>query len=189
MKLIYGVGFNDGRFPTKINGKTVKEYHLWESMINRCYNQKTHVKNPTYTNCLVSDNFLNYSYFYDWAQQQIGFNVHGWQLDKDIILKGNKLYNENFCAFVPKEINSFFTDRKSDRGDFPIGVCFDSDTMKYMARCCVNGKRKTIGRFDSPEIAFAAYKNVKEKTCKDLAEKWKHLVDPRVFTSMIGWTV
>lgn len=65
-KLVYGVGFNDKTRNVFINGKIVKEYALWQSMLNRCHSDKYLKLYPTYKDCSVSDNFLNYSYFYDW---------------------------------------------------------------------------------------------------------------------------
>ena len=46
----------------------------------------------------------------------------GWELDKDILVKGNKIYSPDTCCFVPKEVNTVFTKRQSKRGDYPIGV-------------------------------------------------------------------
>jgi hypothetical protein len=128
-KLVYGKGFNDRSRPTKVDGKNVKEYELWRQMLNRCYGEKYQDIQPTYKGCNVSDNFLNYAYFYDWCQQQIGFKSidekgRSWHLDKDILFTGNKIYSEDTCVFVPREINNFFTDRGNDRGDYPVGVSF-----------------------------------------------------------------
>ena len=72
-KLVYGVGFKDKTKPTWVDGKNVKEYELWMSMLSRCFSEKLQTRRPTYKGCNVSDNFLNYSFFYDWCQEQIGF--------------------------------------------------------------------------------------------------------------------
>ena len=77
---------------------------------------------PTYLGCKVSDNFKHYTYFFEWCQTQIGFEGCDFSLDKDLIYKGNKEYNENNCVFIPIEINNVLTKRQLDRGTFPIGV-------------------------------------------------------------------
>ena len=58
-----------------------------------------------------------------------------------------------------------------------------------MAQCKVNGKQQHLGRFNTPEEAFAAYKPFKEDLCKQLALKWQHEIDPRLFEAMMNWSV
>lgn len=188
-KLILGFGFNDGTKQSACNGKIFKEYNLWRDMLRRCFGKREKEKYPTYKDCSASANFLNYSFFHDWCQHNIGFGLEGWNLDKDIIIKGNKLYSEDTCCFVPREINVFFTDRTFDRGEYPVGVCFHKNTGKLAASCSVNGKRKHLGLFDNPEEAFNTYKLFKEDECKKLANKWRGKIDERVYNAMINWVV
>lgn len=188
-RLFLGCGINDRKYPSFINGKNVKEYHLWGHILTRCYSKNSLAAKPTYIGCTVSDNFKNYSYFYEWCQSQIGFGLDGWHLDKDIIISGNKVYSEDTCVFVPQEINKFFTDRGALRGKYPIGVNFDKPSGKYKAECCVNGKSKNLGRFTTPEDAHAVYKTFKEALCKETANKWRGQIDPRVYDAMMAWAV
>ena len=193
-KLVYGVGFNDKTRPVSVDGKKVKEYVLWQHMLERCFSEEYQTRQPTYKGCNVSDNFLNYAYFYDWCQEQIGFGKvddkgRYWQLDKDLLFIGNKTYSETACVFVPHEINSFFTDRGNTRGEYPVGVYFHKASGKFVVRCKVNGKLQHLGLFDTPEEAFTAYKPFKENLCKQLALKWQHEIDPRLFNAMMNWSV
>ena len=193
-KLVYGVGINDKTKPSNVNGKNVKEYNLWKNMLSRCFSEKYQTRCPTYKGCNVSDNFLHYSFFYDWCQNQIGFgNIdekgRSWCLDKDLLFVGNKTYSETTCVFVPQEINTFFTDCGNARGDYPVGVYFHKARGKFHANCAVNGKRQHLGLFDTPEEAFAAYRPFKEALCKQLALKWQSEIDERLFNTMMNWTV
>ena len=193
-KLVCGVGFNDKTRPANVDGKNVKEYDLWQSMLKRCFSEKYQTRRPTYKGCNVSDNFLNYSFFYDWCQEQIGFGKvdekgRYWQLDKDLLFVGNKTYSETTCVFVPHKINSFFTDRGNARGEYPLGVYFHKASGKFQARCAVNGKQEHLGYFDTPQEAFTVYKPFKENLCKQLALKWQSEIDERLFNTMMNWTV
>ena len=193
-KLVWGVGFNDKTRPAKADGKIVKEYDLWKSMLGRCFSEKSQTLYPNYKGCNVSDNFLNYSYFYDWCQEQIGFGKvddkgRSWCLDKDLLFVDNKTYSETTCVFVPNEINVFFTDSGAKRGEYPVGVHFHKRDGKFMAYCAVNGKRQHLGYFNTPEEAFAVYKPFKEALCKQLALKWQSEIDPRLFDVMMSWSV
>ena len=42
---------------------------------------------------------------------------------------------------------------------------------------------------DTPEEAFLAYKKDKEVYIKELAERWKENIDPRVYEALMNWTV
>lgn len=188
-ELIYGVALNNGQYPAILNNKNSKEYSLWKSMLQRCYCQKYQKRQPTYIGCSVSDNFKSYSYFYEWVTHKKGFNIDGWQLDKDIVFKGNKIYSEYTCFFVPREINAFFNAKNKDRGIYPLGVCFNKKTGLFRARCNKNGKSVMLGDFRSPEKAHHAYKNFKENLCKELANKWKDKIDGCVYEAMMVWSV
>ena len=193
-KLVFGVGFNDKTRPAKVDGKKVKEYALWQSMLRRCFIEKEQTRYPTYKGCNVSDNFLNYAYFYDWCQGQIGFGKvddkgRSWCLDKDLLFVDNKTYSETACVFVPNEINVFFTDRGKARGEYPLGVYFNKASGKFKAQCTVNGKIKHLGYFNTPEEAFTAYKPFKDALCKQLALKWQSEIDERLFNAMMNWSV
>jgi len=185
-KLIYGVGFNDGTHPTVVRGKSNTVYTLWKNLLRRCYDARTQEKNPTYISCTVSENFKSFSFFYEWTQKQISFNQDGFQLDKDVLVKGNKLYSENTCLFLPRELNNLLTSSKAARGILPLGV--SKDKGRFRARCDT-GVCQYLGGFDSPEEAFQAYKQVKEAFIKSQAEKWKAHIDPRAFAALMAYEV
>lgn len=139
MKLVYNVGINSGKYPTKYkdgNGlwKHRLEYEHWCDLIKRCNSKNYHRRQPTYKDCSVSDNFKHYEYFYEWCQDQIGFGNQGWHLDKDLLMKGNKVYSEDTCLFLPRQLNNLFIKIKSKRGDFPIGVHYYKRTKKFRAQ-------------------------------------------------------
>ena len=127
--------------------------------------------------------------FIEDVSQMKGFGLSGWELDKDILQKGNKLYSKDTCCFVPHEINMLLTKRDNARGEYPIGVCFHKASGKFMAYLTINGKMKFLGRFTTPEEAFQAYKLAKEAYIKAVAEKWKHLLDNRVFQALMVYEV
>jgi len=189
-----GCCFNDKTRPTYVDGKNVKEYDLWNGMLRRCFSEKYQTHQPTYKGCSVSDNFLNYTFFYDWCQKQIGFGKvdekgRSWQLDKDLLIVDNKIYSETTCVFVPREINSFFNEHGNARGEYHLGVCFHKHSSKFMASCAVNGKRQYLGLFNTAEEAFNVYKPLKEALCKQLALKWQSEIDSRLFNAMMKWEV
>ena len=187
-------GVNDRKYPSWDGKKILKEYDLWRSLIARC-SQKIWDKHPTYKGTHFSDNFSNYSFFYEWCQTHAGFcnkdeKGRYWHLDKDLLIKGNKLYSEDTCVFLPTELNKLLTKRDNQRGDFPVGVSWDKSTKKFQANCNKGGgKQQYLGLFSTPQEAFQAYKEHKEAYIKSLAEKYKDQLDPRAYEALLNYQV
>lgn len=186
-KLVFGVGFNDRKYPAKVNGKNTKEYHLWQNLLARCYYPKFQTRQPTYVGCSVSKNFRSYSYFHQWCQSQIGFGKKGFDLDKDLLLRGNKLYSEDTCLFLPRELNSLLLSCKAVRGNLPLGVT--SHQGKFLAQCHREAAAYYLGMFDTPEEAHNAYKQAKETFIKSQAEKWKDQIDIRAYEALMSYEI
>lgn len=190
MKLIYGVGYNDKTRPVQTDKIPIKAYSKWSRMLRRCYSNSYLEESPSYIACEVGENFKNYSYFHDWYNTQIGASNTEWHLDKDILIKGNKLYSEDTCVIVPQEINKLMTKNAGRKRDLPIGVCYHISEKRYYATCN-RGKDELayIGRFLCPIEAFYAYKKVKEDFIKQQAEKYKDRIDPRAYEALMNYEV
>ncbi len=187
---VYGVGILGNKYQAKINGVITKEYDLWSNMLERCYNDVYKKKYPTYESCEVSDKFKSYEYFCEWCNKQIGFDTEGFELDKDLLIKGNKVYNESTCVFIPAEINSLLTKCTASRGEHLIGVCWDKKGKAFKAQISKNkGKREHLGYFKTEIEAFKAYKTAKESFVKEQANKWKSQIDKRAYDSLMNYTV
>ena len=187
---VCGVGILGTKYPSRVNGVHTKEYKLWTSMLERCYSITLKNKYLTYKDCEVSNNFKSYEYFYEWCQNQIGFDNKGWHLDKDLLIKGNKVYDENTCVFLPNEINILLTKRTALRGEYLIGVHWSKTNKAFVAQ--VNkgkGKQEHLGSFTTEIEAFNAYKQAKESFIKEQANKWKDNIDPRAYEALMNYTV
>ena len=187
---VYGVGIPGAKYPISEGGVNTKEYTLWRDMLKRCYSDTYQKKYPTYIGCKMSDKFKSYEYFYEWCHKQIGFGVKGWQLDKDLLVKGNKVYSESTCVFIPKEINQLLTKRASSRGEHLIGVCWDKRHKAFKAQVGKNkGKQENLGYYNTEIEAFNAYKVAKEAFIKEQANEWKSQIDPRAYEALMKYTV
>ena len=191
---VYNIGVLGTKYPSTANGVHTKEYKLWTSMLERCYSGNSKNKYPTYEGCEVSDNFKSYEYFYEWCHKQIGFDNNGngnpFHLDKDLLVKGNKVYSESACVFIPREINQLLTKRTALRGEYLIGVYYHKGDKAFKAQVNKNkGKQEHLGSFKTELEAFNAYKIAKESFVKELANKWKGKIDERAYEALMRYTV
>ena len=187
---VCGVGIVGAKYPITINSILTKEYTLWCSMLKRCYSNAYKKRQPTYEGCEVSNNFKSYEYFYEWCNKQVGFNNKDWQLDKDLLTKGNKVYSENTCIFIPAEINLLLVKREALRGTHPIGVRWHKRDKAFVAKVNKNkGKQEFLGYFNTELEAFNAYKVAKEAFVKEQAEKWKSQIDERAYEALMNHEV
>ena len=186
---VFGVGVIGECLTVDSCGNRLKEYQVWKGMLERCYSDKFQAKKPTYKGCIVSENFVCYPYFKKWCNKQIGFDQVGWHLDKDILSKGNKVYSEDTCCFVPQEINSLLVRSNATRGKYPLGVSYLTRLGMFEASVSLGGRNKRIGRFYNAQEAFYAYKEVKESYIKEVANKWKDQIDPRVYNALMSWNI
>lgn len=190
LKTTYGVGFHG--IGKHVQHKS-KAHDYWSKMLQRAYCPEYKALHPSYTEAVVCDEWHNFQNFADWVVQQIGFGEMGYNLDKDRLVKGNKLYSPEFCLLIPQELNKLVAAPSVKRGDSPVGTSTRDDLNgKYMARYSrkgSGGKDIYLGLFDTKEDAFYAYKTAKEEYIKERTEFWKDKIDPRAYEALMNYKV
>ena len=170
--------------------KHTKIGQLHADMTKRCTEgSPEQTRHKHYVGCCMSDDFKDRNLFGDWAVEQIGYGRIGWQLDKDILVKDNKLYSKTTCVFVPNALNKFLTKRQSCRGQYPLGVRKRSYKSTYEVSLTLRSKSVYAGSYNTVEEAFSAYKSAKETESKFLANFYKADVDPRVYQALMNYEV
>lgn len=190
--LIYGVGINDLSDKVKENGKHIRSYSMWRSMLERVYSTLDRNNIRAYLDVKVCDEWLLFSNFKKWFDSHLEYYHKGWHLDKDLLcrhLKVNKIYSPATCCFLPNEINGALITQKDLRASLPIGVR-QAESGRFHATLCSGLKTsKHLGTFDSVEEAFTAYKETKEAWLKFLANKYKSELDPRAYEALMTYEV
>lgn len=165
-KPVFGVGINDypGTSSWYIDGVRVKcpFYRKWMSMLSRCYKEEYLETFPTYLDCYVCDEWKYFSNFRSWMEMQ---DWEGKELDKDLLVKGNKVYSPDTCIFISRGLNCFLNDHAAKRGPYPIGVSWHKLTQMFASQCSdpLTGKSEHLGLFNTPEEAHAAWKRRKHE--------------------------
>lgn len=175
---VYGVGiYGIGDYVCKNNGHNTEEYTRWCGIIERCYSKRFQNQNHTYKDCILCPEWINFQVFAQWYYDNKWDDNIQFCVDKDILLKNNKLYSPDTCVLVDVRINSLFTKTNVNRGLYPIGVFYKKENRKFVAQCSILGEvkkqQKHIGLFSTPEEAFYAYKKFKESYIKQVADEYK----------------
>lgn len=161
-KSVYGTGIYDGSCSDNVF------YSTWVRMIERCYGVSTIKRHPSYIGCSVCDEWLFFSNFKLWMETQ---DYKGKELDKDLLIQGNKIYSSKSCVFVSSRINKLIINRSADRGKYSQGVSFYPATSKYRAQCRDGDKNCHIGYYKTETEASDSYKKFKYKLIKEVAEQ------------------
>lgn len=178
-KSVYGVGYlgvdeNGERIKTTNGtGKTTREYNLWHGMLQRCYDEKFHIQNPTYKNDTVWSRWHSLANFLTDMDKIREYELWQNNPNSGISLNKDKYYAElgieTDCKEYNLETTRFITRPENtkemlDRQGNPkprkkvrcveTGVIYESIKQASektglfqgdISKCC-NGIRKTCGK-------------------------------------------
>ena len=174
-----------------------KEYKWWYNILMRSCDDDFKKENYTYKNCAIDNEWLYFWNFYKWCKNQDNYykcdDSSYWAIDKDILVKGNKLYSKNTCCIVPKNINNLLLKHDKKRGEYPIGVTKRKSDGLYEAQCSnpIINKYVTIGLFLTPDKAFIEYKKYKENVIRKVAkiEYENGNITEKCYKSLLNYSV
>lgn len=110
--LVHGVGINDVDAPTNWieNGKWIRDpyYKIWKIILERVYSKNKHKKILCYTGVTVHSDWHRFSKFKEWVDNQPQTDWRDLYIDKDLLVKGNRVYGPDTCCFLTSQENSIF---------------------------------------------------------------------------------
>ena len=182
-KPLFGVGTNDADYMTNptVNGVMLCDpaYRAWSGMLMRAYDERYHEKQPTYSGVTVCKEWHSFRAFRAWW---LANYREGYELDKDLLVVGNREYSPDACIYIPSRLNTFTIDCGAVRGEFPIGVCLNDQIGKYRSRCSnpITGKRHSLGYFTTPEEALDAWLDFKLSLAEQLKPEMDAIDPPSI---------
>ena len=187
---IYGVGYKGcGEYSAseRVCKGGARLYHAWSNMLERCYNSK-YKEYHLYggKGVYVCKNWHNFQAFAEWYQKNV---PERWHMDKDILVEGNLVYSESTCVGVPSELNGFITSSINRRGrNTYTGVYYVREGRWRVASYGTEGKQVTLGHTTTELEGVRLYRKEKVRLANILAEKYKDVVDKRVYDYFINFT-
>lgn len=183
-----GVGFIGNTNIHNAKGEIKHSYTTWCNMLKRSCNNEFKEIHPTYKDVTVCKEWHSYEYFEKWYNSNY-YKIDGetMNLDKDILIKGNKLYSADTCIFAPQRINTLIVKSDGLRGDLPIGVF--ANGRKYYARWYEYGESRHTSVVDTVLEAFELYKLNKEKHIKKVADEYKDRIPQKLYDALYNYEV
>ena len=161
---------------------------LWRSMLLRCNLSTYDNRYSTYNDVTVCKEWYDFQNLAKWCVDQKGFNCvdtkgRKFQLDKDLLIEGSKIYSPETCCFVPNEINCFFSTGAGGNESISRGVRKVS-SGKYQSRL----GSKHLGTYNTEDEAKKVYEIHKFKKLSNVLEVYKSSLNNDLLEKLLALT-
>jgi hypothetical protein len=183
-KSIWGVGYLGEETETHfVNNACIPSFGAWTNMIERCYAENLRYKHQAYEKCTMCKEWHNYQNFRKWYDDNY-YNVGEGRMhiDKDVLIKDNKVYSHQTCIFLPQRINMLFIKKnRTTDSDLPTGI----RRTKEGFSSTYNGK--WIGNYKILEEALYHYNIYKQIHINKVAEEYKGKIPDYIYYALLNW--
>lgn len=187
--VVYGFGYiGVGIYRTSYKGSRKKtlEYQAWKDMLKRCYSKKFLEKNKSYLGCSVSEEWLNFQVFAEWYTKQKNYGK-GYHLDKDLLIKGNKVYSKESCSLLPVEVNTAISVR-ADYVERGLPECVQrTPSGRYVVRVRSLEEGSYVGTYDDLDDATQSSLVARSLRVKELHDKYEDCLSEKQKSSLLNW--
>lgn len=178
--IIYGKYVND-----VVMARSSIAYRRWMGILARCNSESYQEMFNSYRDVGVCEEWYYFSNFKKWFDENY---VEGYSLDKDILVKGNRIYSPETCCFVPQEINMLVVSH-NQRKNNKYGVTKSKNG--YTTRISKKGKILKVGEYASYSDAIQAYKDAKEEYIREIATIYYNQgkITQNVYNALLNWEI
>lgn len=133
----------------------------------------------SYSGVEISETFKDPQKFCNWCVTQSGWGM-GYHLEKDLLSGDSKIYSEDTCVFLPREINLALIPLRKSRVHY-------TKEDKYCLHISWCGEESIIVGFETEDEALIAYKQYREAYVKKLAHEYKEAISEKAFDTLLSW--
>lgn len=182
--IVRGIGYiGVGEFTASINSGYRPVYKSWVGMFERCYDAKYQARCPTYKGCTVHPEWHNFQNYAKWHLNHECYGL-GYEIDKDILVLGNKVYSPDTCTLVPSNVNKVAVIRSSPLGLRNTGIIKRKSLDRFLVRMNINGKTEVLGYFETEQEAHLAFINKKAERVRDVAQEYRKTLDDKTLDAL-----
>lgn len=167
--------------------KNERSYMIWSNMLLRTIDNPLKRNFPTYEDCELCEEWKEYANFKVWYDNPENGYMEGYDLDKDLLSNGRKIYSPETCCFIPKHLNFLLRNNQKHDG-LPNGVY--KNGKGYRSRFTYKGE-KHFKQHKTIEDARKEYQQIKMATIKneDIKLYSKHLITEKVYKALIKYSL
>ena len=182
---VHGVGFfGEGPYVSRVNDIATKEYATWRNMVTRCYSKEHQSKMSTYIGCTVDEQWHNFQNFAEWYTSQIGYK-EGWHLDKDLFVKGNRIYSSKTCVLLPQEINATLaSEEKKKNTGLPLGIGINGHKFAVCQFVCGGETRDSHKPYYSLKIAIEYRNFILDERIRQISLNYYNVMSEELLTKI-----
>lgn len=129
---VCGVGFiskGDYDSNSRVGDRLI--YSIWSGMLFRCY---VDGGAKYYKDCTVCEEWHNYQNFAKWYDENYPLDGTYYELDKDVKVKGNRVYSPEACTFLTSEENTACCRQKDYKFINPQGEVVELTNLNKFCR-------------------------------------------------------
>lgn len=180
-RTLYGIGYiGYGKYKPSINKQNTSAYNQWVSMLERCYCEKRRYRTKSYVDCEVCKEWHNFQNFAEWFYTNRYECNERLQVDKDILITGNRIYSPQTCILVPQTLNTMFINKPNNRG-LPNGMYKTKNGFSIKYNC------ENLGTFKTIEKAYSVYSQKKKQEIINVAETYKNIIPTNVYQAILNY--
>lgn len=165
MRLVCGVGLIGEGPHNSVSSPAA--HRKWCSMLKRVYAPESQQIAKDYEGCSVAPEWMIFQNFATWFSQQPFAGEQGYELDKDLKVKGNRTYGPLTCSIIPRELNSFISaDRRMNLHGAGVGK--QKLSGRFFASIKFRGEVNHLGTYRTADEAAAAYRKARPEIMRRL---------------------
>lgn len=193
----FGAGKYKARIgSSSVNSKSTNEYRSWINMLSRCYDPNyigTKAGQMCYSGVQVEDSWLNFQVFAEWyCKELVVVELKSpetkFVLDKDLLSPNVKIYSPETCCLIPEQLNIVLVDKLSLNKTRKLSTIRKCKNGTYSIGVSLNKKFTTFSGYKTEKECFDLYLSIKEKELNNLIEKYKFLLNEKVYLALIEYS-
>lgn len=173
-----------------------RAYKCYYNMIDRVSGKYQYNYGMRYDGVTVCDEWFNdKEKFIDWyVQNYYECAYEAMELDKDLLVRDNKIYGSNTCCILPKSLNILISTCHQKKGSnlyMPLGVrkIYVDKRPKYQGIISINSKPMKLPLRNRPKAAFEDYFMQKKAQLMITAEQYKPYLPEHIYHALINYEI